>query len=268
MLLRFRLLITFLFLALTLVSAQDFPYHFSPVREISYFGLGGALSLTAHRIDAKLSAPTRSEIAELSISAISDFDRGAIRNSSADYAALSNQLLRAGLVAAPLSLVAQRPARRRMLGIGLMLGQAMLLNDGITKTTKVAVKRARPLLYNDDYDLSYKTRVDAKLSFFSGHTSAAATLSFFSAKVFHDLHPDSKLRPYVWVAAGLLPAATGFARYRAGKHFPTDILVGYAVGAGIGILVPQLHKRPTRRMRMNPFFGGGGVGVSMVWGLE
>ena len=268
MLLRFRLLVVFLFLALTLVSAQDFPYHFSPVREISYFAVGGALSLTAHRIDAQLRPPTRSDIARLSISSVSDFDRGAIRNSSADYAALSNQLLRAGVVAAPLALVAQRPARKRMLGIGLMLGQALLLNDGLTKTTKVAVRRSRPLLYNDDYDLSYKTRVDARLSFFSGHTSAAATLSFFSAKVFHDLHPDSRLRPYVWVAAGLLPAATGFARYRAGKHFPTDILVGYAVGAGIGILVPQLHKRKTRRMRINPLVGSGSVGFNLVLGLE
>jgi membrane-associated phospholipid phosphatase len=31
-------------------------------------------------------------------------------------------------------------------------------------------------------------------------------------------------------------------RYGGGKHFFSDIIVGYAVGAAIGILVPQLHK--------------------------
>ena len=30
---------------------------------------------------------------------------------------------------------------------------------------------------------------------------------------------------------------------KAGQHFLSDNLIGYAVGAGVGILVPQLHKK-------------------------
>ena len=40
----------------------------------------------------------------------------------------------------------------------------------------------------------------------------------------------------------MLPAVTGYLRFKAGKHFPTDIIVGYGVGATIGYLVPELHK--------------------------
>jgi undecaprenyl-diphosphatase len=29
---------------------------------------------------------------------------------------------------------------------------------------------------------------------------------------------------------------------RAGKHFPTDVLAGAVAGAGIGIIVPHLHR--------------------------
>ena len=67
-----------------------------------------------------------------------------------------------------------------------------------------------------------------------------ATFSFFTAKVFSDTNPNSKLRPWVWSSAALLPAVTGYLRVKGGKHFPTDVIVGYAVGAAIGILVPGI----------------------------
>ena len=31
---------------------------------------------------------------------------------------------------------------------------------------------------------------------------------------------------------------------RAGEHFPTDVIMGSLVGAGIGVLVPHFHRRP------------------------
>jgi hypothetical protein len=39
----------------------------------------------------------------------------------------------------------------------------------------------------------------------------------------------------VWAGAGALGAATGVLRIRAGQHFPTDVLVGAAVGTAFGI---------------------------------
>jgi membrane-associated phospholipid phosphatase len=38
-------------------------------------------------------------------------------------------------------------------------------------------------------------------------------------------------------------AAVGGLRIAAGKHFPTDILAGAAVGSLVGYLVPRLHLR-------------------------
>ena len=67
-------------------------------------------------------------------------------------------------------------------------------------------------------------------------------MSFLTAKMYHDFYPESDARPYVWASAALIPAITGYLRVRGGKHYLTDVLVGYGVGAAIGILVPQLHK--------------------------
>ena len=73
--------------------------------------------------------------------------------------------------------------------------------------------------------------------------AATAAATFLTAKVFSDLNPDSRAKPYVWAAAAVIPASVGYLRMKAGQHFITDNIVGYALGAGTGILVPQLHKR-------------------------
>ena len=63
----------------------------------------------------------------------------------------------------------------------------------------------------------------------------------------HDFNPGSPAEPFVWGAAALVPAAVAYYRLEAGKHFLSDNLLGYAVGATAGLVVPQLHKSAGRR---------------------
>jgi hypothetical protein len=104
-------------------------------------------------------------------------------------------------------------------------------------------ERARPLVYSNEVDMGDRTEANAQNSFFAGHTAATAAASFFAAKVFHDFNPDSGARPYVWAVAAAVPATVGYLRLKAGKHFLSDNLIGYTVGAASGILIPQLHKK-------------------------
>ncbi|MEO0734538.1 MAG: phosphatase PAP2 family protein, partial [Bacteroidota bacterium] len=168
-------------------------------------------------------------------------DRGALRQQSDAYRRLSDKLLRNAILL-PTTMLAARPVRQKPLVLGLMVAETMILNEGATKLLKTIISRRRPLTYNTAFPVEERRDHDGRQSFPSGHTSNTAALTFFTAKVFHDLYPDSKYRPFVWGAAAAVPALTGYARYRAGKHFPTDILTGYALGAAVGILVPQWHK--------------------------
>ena len=70
----------------------------------------------------------------------------------------------------------------------------------------------------------------------------AACTAVFAATVWSDLNPKSKWTPWVWAGAVELPSYTAWQRVPAGKHFPTDVLVGLAVGAVLGRLVPVLHR--------------------------
>lgn len=131
--------------------------------------------------------------------------------------------------------------------------QTMAITGAVFTMTSALNPRTRPLVYSPDVELGEKMRSNARNSFYAGHTTAAAAASFFFAKVYHDFNPDSPARPYVWLGAATVPAAVGYLRLRAGKHFLSDNLLGYAVGTAIGIVVPQLHKKSnTSGFSLNP----------------
>ena len=90
--------------------------------------------------------------------------------------------------------------------------------------------------------LDERVNDQARLSFLSGHTSITAAMTFISARVLTDIHPDSKWNKFIWVSAITIPAFNGYLRSRAGKHFPTDVMAGYALGASIGLLIPRIHR--------------------------
>jgi membrane-associated phospholipid phosphatase len=149
--------------------------------------------------------------------------------------------------------------------------QTMAVTGALFTMSSGLNPRTRPLVYSPDVDYSEKSRANARNSFYAGHTTAAAGASFFFAKVFHDFNPDSPARPFVWAGAAAVPAAVGYYRLKAGKHFLSDNLLGYAIGAATGILVPQLHKKNNNSgLSINPtiiptFAGAASQGANMTY---
>jgi membrane-associated phospholipid phosphatase len=174
-----------------------------------------------------------------------------------------------GALALPFTILAFKSARENWLGLGLMYVEVGLYTVGVTELTKGITKRIRPYSYNPEAPLETKRGKDSRSSFFSGHTAMAASFSFLTAKVFHDLSDNKTAKALVWTAAALIPAATGYLRYRAGKHFPTDIITGYVVGGAIGYLVPFLHKKrkSNENLSLMPVAGPNNLGlyVSYRW---
>ena len=197
---------------------------------------------------------------------INGFDRRAINNFSSMAANASDVFLITAL-SYPAFLMFDKPIRQDFLKISLMTAEVIFINGAVTTVTKGLVKRPRPFAYNNDLSLEERNGRNVQLSFFSGHTSSVAALSFFTAKVFSDYHPDSKWKPVIWSTAALLPAVTGLLRYQGGKHFPTDIITGYAVGGLIGILIPRMHinKNAERKVELSLLTNSDQLGILLRW---
>jgi len=130
----------------------------------------------------------------------------------------------------------------------LMLLQIVALNQAFTDLFKNYFHHARPYCY---YRSQYPTYNDLKnrkgfgdvnRSFFSGHTSTTAAFSFFTADILATQTSNSFDKTLIWSTGALMPAVVGYLRVKAKKHFPIDVVVGYATGAVIGLGVAELHK--------------------------
>lgn len=233
-------LLFLLFLLIPGLSHTQIVYDLNTTREVTLLGGGAAILGTSLIIGSKVEPLTREEIELLNINAVPKIDRYATRQWSIKAQRLSDKLLYSSF-ALPLGFLADERGRDNFGRIGLLTIQGFLLNTGLTNLTKVLAKRTRPFVYNPEVPIELKLKESARYSYFSGHTSTPAFMYFLSANIYSDLYPNSDFKPVVWALAATIPALTGYNRIRGGKHFFTDVLTGYVVGAALGFLIPALH---------------------------
>jgi membrane-associated phospholipid phosphatase len=103
-------------------------------------------------------------------------------------------------------------------------------------------------------------------SFYGGHVATTAAATFFTAKVFQDFNPGSKLTPYLYGTAGALTVFMGYLRYKAGYHFLSDCVLSGIIGTATGILVPEFHRNGKfENVSISPYFQEGSRGVSLTY---
>ena len=215
---------------------------------------------------------TEEQLANLNIRSINSFDRRSVFNQSSSAASASDYI-RTGITIFPLLLLTEHHTKQDISALLVMSAEVMAITYGLTATTKNLANRTRPNTFNPATPLDERTSSGSRESFFSGHTSHTAAASFFLAKVISDYHPNMARGKKIalWTLAAGIPATTAYLRVKAGKHFPTDVMAGYAVGAVTGWLIPHLHKaeRPNFFGKLNwqVYPAAGGMQVSLRLGL-
>ena len=249
------------------------PYDFNIKSEWPFLAVG-VMSTAAGIVAQSINHPTaftNTELLNLDRSDIFFVDRGAANNWS-PASARASDIVRSTSLLLPAFFLTNHHTKKEISMLLVMSLEVLTTNYGATQLTKNIVNRARPFTYNTDLSFTTRSKKNDKLSFFSGHTSHTAAFSFFIAKVLTDYHPNAsnKFKVIIWSMAVLIPASTAVLRVKAGKHFPTDVIAGYVVGASIGYLIPQLHKHKKRKLNnlsIIPAFTGGGGGVRISYGF-
>jgi membrane-associated phospholipid phosphatase len=172
-----------------------------------------------------------------------------------------------------------RDGREAALIDATMYAEAIAFSWGLTNLAKIGFRRPRPIAYierdraireGQDPATYSNASTDSALSFYSGHTAIAATISATATYVAFARSPHT-MRPWATLAGGVvLTSFVSVERVRSGAHFPTDVIAGALAGAGVGMLVVHLHRfdSETRRplwVGALPAAGGGGVMVGGIF---
>ena len=165
------------------------------------------------------------------------FDRVAIGRHDVRGAAVSDWLQYSSIVASPLLTFGTDPGNRRD-GVvaGLVAIEAMSLAGSTTQLLKSAVHRPRPPGYEEGVSPPYDYH-----SLPSGHATGAFAAAASATTIFALRHPHSRATPWIAAAGFLVAGTTAALRVEAGRHFPSDVLAGAAIGTAAGIGVPLAH---------------------------
>lgn len=202
----------------------------------------GATSLILHKKKKPL---TFEELSNLKPENVNKFDRYAIYQHS-KASAIASDVFQYTAMVSPALLFIDKDIRKDWKTVMPIWMETFALTSALTMFTKELAKRNRPYVYSD-YENGSKYSKNARASMWSGHTAITAASTYFIAMVYADYHPHSRWKPLMWTGAAIIPALTGLTRVKAGKHYWTDVITGYAVGALVGTLTPFLHRREFKR---------------------
>lgn len=226
-------------------------YELEKAKEIPLLTAGAGLTGLGYILERNIQPLSEETINTLDVNNIIGIDRFATRYWSTPLSNVSDYILTGGMVL-PFGLAISARARKQAGPVAVMYLESFLITEGVTNVTKALVKRKRPFVYNPEVGLDRKMSRTAQKSYFSGHVSTAAVSSFFFAQVFNDLYPNSPHRKWIWTASATLPAVVGYLRIRSGRHYLTDVLSGYAVGALSGIFIPRMHRNQDSKLTFQP----------------
>lgn len=126
--------------------------------------------------------------------------------------------------------------KNRAKGIGMSIA-AFAINDSITHGIKSATDRERP----DGRDNGFPSK----------HTSSATIAATMAARNIEDTNLSaSQRRAWQWTGytiAGL----TGWARVEGKRHYPSDVLVGFALGHFLGAFLNDALIDPEDQERLS-----------------
>ncbi|MBT8378494.1 MAG: phosphatase PAP2 family protein [Ignavibacteria bacterium] len=229
------------------------PFELTLTKEAILITSGAAAGVTALSIMLNMNQLSIDEINALNPLDVNKFDRIAIGAFQRDY--LGDAMLYSSYFM-PLTFLVNDDSRKDFGNLLIMYGQVLLINASINGIVKGLTKRVRPFAYDKQSSLEEKATVNARLSFYSGHVSIAASNSIFTASVLNEYLNDNTTKTLIWTAAFLYPAIVGYSRVNTHQHFPTDVIVGYIVGAAIGYLIPLIHKRDSETENNSTFTNG------------
>jgi len=251
----------------------EFPYRLDSVTETMLVVGGSVLMFDGAYGQNEKRALPEIEIAKLDAMNVGRFDRFAtkfwdpqLNRIREKFEPGTSLLVIAGIGVYGLNYKTRNHDWEALKTLSLMYLEGLYLCSGTMAISKALVNKPRPYAYNKELPLYQRYRQGNNESFFSGNANILFYNAVFFSKVFGDLYPESRLKPWIWATALGIAGFNGYLTVRSGMHFPTDVITGALVAGIAGYAVPMLHnKRFQERLQMSPWASEKAGGISLRW---
>jgi membrane-associated phospholipid phosphatase len=234
--------------------------------DIPIIAVGTGFSLYAFTVIYDKAPSTAEEINSLNVSDINSFDRWSIYPYRDETHLISAIQFHASIPLPLIMFLITKDTRQDFWKLSFLYWETLSITGLFGAGAPYFIDRHRPYTYTSETPMEKRMTPNAKNSAFSGHVEVVAASSFFIAKVYSDYYPDKKLMMF-----SLASVATGgmaYLRLVQGMHFPSDVLIGAAIGTLSGILVPHFHKTKSTKgsgMTILPYSTGDINGLVLTY---
>ncbi len=242
------------------------PYHTSFVKDGITIAAAAGITVLGYSLIKNKNNLTMEQLAGKTRDKLPFFDRGNAGYYS-DQANKDSYILFDASYAIPVVAALFNKKENSKFGqVMVMYLETMAITGSMYTITAGLVYRSRPFVYGTKAPLEKRLDKGGQRSFYGGHVATTAAATFFTAKVFQDFNPGSRLTPYLYASAGALTIAMGYFRYKAGYHFLSDCFLSGIIGSATGILIPQFHKNKNlQNFSLSPFFQDNSKGFSLTY---
>ena len=248
------------------LKANNSPYHTSFLKDGLTIAASVGVTLLGYNLIKNKRDLTPEELATKTRSSLPFFDRGNAGYYSKKIDHDSYILFDASYVIPVAASLLNKKERSKFGQVMVMYLETIAITGSLYTITAGLVYRSRPFVYGDKAPLEKRLDKGGQRSFYGGHVATTAAATFFTAKVFEDFNPNSRLTPYLYSGAGALTVLMGYMRYEAGYHFLSDCVLSGIIGTATGILIPQFHKNKSlKNISLTPYYQEGAKGFSLVY---
>lgn len=218
---------------------------------------GVAMNLVGYKLISTKKDLTPEQLASKKIDNIPFFDRSSAGWYNKDWDKISYYPFQGAFAVPVLVMLIDKDQRKDFGQLMTLYFETMVVTGGTYTLCAGVFDRSRPFVYGTLAPYDQRVSGQNQRSFMSGHTASTTAAMIFTAKVFADYHSNSKLKPYIWGVSIGTSVLMGYMRYKAGMHFISDNVAGFATGYAVGYLVPQLHKKKIlpKNVTVIPFVG-------------
>lgn len=253
----FATIICLFYTTATSVVAQDSPFQFDPARETALLASGLAGQILGQYRLSHLDPARPSELNRADLSPLDRWNAGTWNpryERASDLAAwgVGGAMIYADVWHLLRSDVGGAAARRPLLEDGLILAQAFAWNSALNLNVRATRVHPRPFVYGTAAPQADRDKGEAAGGFYSGHASAAFLGAVYVSTVYPLRHPEFQYAGWLWGGSLAVATAASALRVAAGKHFPSDVIAGAAMGSLIGLGFVQLHLKDNALWGVRP----------------